>query len=217
MHSCVTFSYPAGTTVFSVTYILLTFSCWDCIEVVLAFPPGVTSGNRLLYHNLQKWYPVDIHPPTGWRNYPCHSQRWSLMICEQFQPGGPFKTISIFIYSSPLSSWLYIQWLCMAVRSRDLFFSSSHSASLLPCKTSVSSPGSRQKQHRATRNNTRKNWACKRQHDQSRQGASISVQVCWWANSTTSEKCNGQSAYSKNWLSSSNIIFLNRGPDQKPA
>lgn len=76
MHSCVTFSYPAGTTVFSVTYILLTFSCWDCIEVLLAFPPGVTSGDRLLNHNLQKWYPVDIHPLTGWRNYPCHSQRW---------------------------------------------------------------------------------------------------------------------------------------------
>lgn len=45
MHSCVTFSCPAGAIGFSVTYILLTFSCWDCIEVMLLLPPGVTSGD----------------------------------------------------------------------------------------------------------------------------------------------------------------------------
>lgn len=38
---------------------------------------------------------------------------------------------------------------------------------------------------------------CKRQHDQSRQGASVSVQAGQWANSETSEKRSGRSAYSK--------------------
>lgn len=51
-----------------------------------------------------------------------------------------------------------LQWLRRAVRSRDFFFGSSHAASLLPCKTSVSSPGSQQNRRRATRNSSRENW-----------------------------------------------------------
>lgn len=60
MHSCVTLSYPAGTIGFSVMHILLTFSCWDCIEVMLLLPSRVASGDGHSNCNLQKWSPADF-------------------------------------------------------------------------------------------------------------------------------------------------------------
>lgn len=203
MHSCVTFSYPAGTIGFSVTYISLTFSCWSCIEVTLLLPPRVTSGDRLLnriYRNclLQKAW-------GGWgslreyRNYPCNLQRWPLIICEQFQSGGPFKTISMFIYTLhdfPLD--YTFQWFCRAVRSRDFFIGSSIRLHCSPVKhPSLPLGVGRNSVGQTGTQSGKTERGCKKHHDQSRQVASISLQAGQWANSEASEKRSGQSAYSK--------------------
>lgn len=224
MHSCVTFSYPAGTIGFSVTYILLTFSCWDCIEVMLVLPPGVPSGDRLSNRNLQKWSPADVLGRTG---ISYRVEKLALLLAEVVPPSwfmsnfslvGPLKLFPLLyiLYCSHLdctfsgSAGLWDPEISFSAAAIRLHRSPVKHLSLLlgVGKNSVGRPGTAAgKIERGS----------KRQHDQSRQGASVSVRAGQWANSKTSEKHSSRSAYSKKQLSSSNVIFLNWWSDQKPA
>ena len=223
MHSCVTFSCPAGTIDFSVTYILLTFSCWDCIEVMLLLPPGVTSGDRLSIRNLQKWSSANVLVRMG-ISYRVEKlplpltevvphDLWAILVLWALK-----SYFHFYIFFIPLtlivhfsgSAGLWDPGISLSVAAIWLHCSPVKHPSLLlgVSKNSIGQPGT------AAGKIER---GCKRQYDQSRQEASVSVLAAQWANSETSEKRSGWSACSKKQRSSSNFIFLNWRSDQKLA